>query len=199
MAVLVAALPASTTEDVLPHKTWTRDELRLIEDTGVLEGTHFELIEGDLIDKMGKKYPHMLCTRLVLRALEAAFGADYVAQEGSMDVAPRDNPRNEPEPDVIALRSKFADLGRIPAPSDVALVVEVSDTTLRQDLTTKAHLYARAGIGDYWVLDIPNRTLHVLREPTGSEYAVHLTMSEFETVAPLEHPDYSINVSALFR
>ncbi|BDC49721.1 hypothetical protein F183_A20370 [Bryobacterales bacterium F-183] len=100
MAVLVAALPASTTEDVLPHKIWTRDELRLIEATGVFEGTHFELIEGDLIDKKAKNWPHLLLTQFLVETFRAAFPKGRVVQESPMDVAPQDNPRNQPEPDV---------------------------------------------------------------------------------------------------
>ena len=45
------------------------------------------------------------------------------------------------------------------------LIVEVADTTLAYDLTTKAELYATAGIADYWVLDVENRQLHVFRDP----------------------------------
>ncbi|BDC49764.1 hypothetical protein F183_A20800 [Bryobacterales bacterium F-183] len=197
MAVLLPSLPASSAEEVLPHKTWTREELLLIETTGVFEGTHYELIDGELIDKMGKKRPHSIAGRATVYALEEAFGRNYVEQESSIDVAPQDNPRNEPEPDVVVLRQLSGEIRSNPAPSDIALVVEVSDTTLRQDLTTKARLYARAGIADYWVLDIQHRLLHVLRQPAGDMYLQHLQLRDDESVSPLERPDSLIRVSSL--
>ena len=101
MAVLYSEPPpGALLAEPLPHKTWTREELALIESTGVLEGTHYELIEGELIDKTGKKFPHVFGTFAVARAVRAIFGEDFVLTEAPIDVAPTDNPRNEPEPDI---------------------------------------------------------------------------------------------------
>ena len=198
MAVLLNSAPESLAEDVLPHKTWTRDELLLIETTGVLDDTHYELIEGELIDKMGKRPRHVKGTRETVIALEAVFGSANIIQEAPIDVAPADNPRNEPEPDVTALRRSFRSLETNPQPSDIALVVEIADTTLRQDLTTKARLYARAGISEYWVLDVRNRRLHVFREPAASgTYSVSFELDEAASVSTLERPDQSVAVADL--
>lgn len=107
MAVLLSSSPE------VPHETWTREELALVEETGVFEGMHFELIEGELIDKMGKKHRHVKSTRATVIALESAFGQDFVIQEAPIDVAAEDNPRNEPEPDVVAMRLSFRGIERI--------------------------------------------------------------------------------------
>jgi Uma2 family endonuclease len=57
-----------------------------------------------------------------------------------------------------------------PTPADTLLAIEASNTTLRADMTVKQLMYARSGIPEYWVVNIPNRLLHVFREPTESGY-----------------------------
>ncbi|MEP7352379.1 MAG: Uma2 family endonuclease [Acidobacteriota bacterium] len=197
MAVLLNSSPASLAEEALPHKTWTRNELLLVEDTGVFADTHFELIDGELIDKMGKKYPHVRSTRQTVIVLEAVFGQACVLQEAPIDVAPEDTAQNEPEPDVTVLRSSFRDRKGNPQPSEIALVVEIADTTLRNDLTTKASLYARAGIAEYWVLNLKDRRLHVLRDPIQGSYAVRFEIGEADFVSPLDRPEQKIALATL--
>jgi Uma2 family endonuclease len=114
-----------------------------------------ELIEGELIDKMGKNRPHVNSVKLLAGWLEGVFGTRLVLPESPIDVAPEDNPNNEPEPDLIVLNrdfSHFTDAN--PRPEDLQLVVEVADSTFSFDRTTKAALCARASIAEYWVLDV---------------------------------------------
>ncbi len=89
-------------------------------------------------------------------------------------------------------------------PQTALLVVEVADTTLFDDTTTKAELYATAGFPDYWVLDITNRQLHVFRDPDplpttleAVAHATHLTLRPDESVAPLSAPHHTVSVSDL--
>lgn len=198
MAVLLPSLPESSAEEVLPHKTWTRDELLLVEGTGVFEGARFELIEGELLDKMGKRPPHNRGLRRIVILLGRIFGPEQIQHETPIDVAPVDNSRNEPEPDVVVLRRSFETFDRNAAPQDIAMVVEVADSSLKTDLETKAVLYARAGIGDYWVVDVRHRCLYVFREPVGDVYLQRVQLREDETVSPLERPQHSIIVGSLF-
>ncbi|MFN7923586.1 MAG: Uma2 family endonuclease [Bryobacteraceae bacterium] len=183
--------------DVLPHKTWTREELAVLESTGVFEGTHYELIDGELIDKMGKKRPHVRATDNLRTVLTALFGRRMVEQEVPIDVASDDLRKNEPEPDVIVLRAPHDDMASNPQPVEIVLLVEVADTTLRQDLRTKSTLYARAGIPEYWVLDLNGRGLHVLRDPAEGAYRTRLEFHESDSVAPLAKPESPISVAAL--
>src|SRR5579883_1597094 len=143
MAILLSEVPPSLAGEALPHKTWTRDEIAVLESSGLLDGTHYELIEGELIDKMGKKRPHTLATKMAAKALRRVFGEDAVETETPIDVAPGDNARSEPEPDIIVLRPEAMYLTRNPTSADLLLLVEVSDSTVRHDLSTKARLYAR--------------------------------------------------------
>ena len=113
--------------------------------------------------------------------------------EVPIDVAPQDNDSNESEPDATVLTRDFRTFAANPQPADLQLVVEVSDSTLTIDLTAKARLYARAGIVEYWVIDIRGRRLIVHRGPREGVYSSVMVYGEFETVSPLGAP------GALFR
>jgi Uma2 family endonuclease len=78
------------------------------------------------------------------------------------------------------------------APSDIALLVEVADSTLKYDTEVKDKLYARSGIPDYWVLDLKNRQLHVFRNPTPTGYTSHLILTEPNQITPLAFPQISL-------
>jgi Uma2 family endonuclease len=74
----------------------------------------------------------------------------------------------EPEPDGAVVRGTRRQYGdRHPGPMDVALVIEVADSSLEWDRTTKKHNYARAGIPVYWIVNLCNGQLEVYSEPTG--------------------------------
>src|SRR5215470_17980025 len=106
-------------------------------------------------------------------------------RETPIDVAPDDNPTNEPEPDLIVLKRDLSEFQENPRPGDVDLVVEIADTTLGFDRGIKARLYARAGIADYWVLDVNGRRMIVHRQPQAGRYLSVLEFNEDERVAPL--------------
>ncbi len=86
-----------------------------------------------------------------------------------------------------------------PRPEDLELVVEVSDTSLAFDLTTKAVLYARAGIQEYWVLDIQGCRVMVHREPVAGRYRAIVAYGENESVAPLAAPEKPFHVADVFQ
>jgi len=78
------------------------------------------------------------------------------------------------------------------------MVVEVADTSLTFDLTVKARLYARAGIVEYWVLDISGRRLIVHRDPRDRRYQSVVAYSHLESIAPLSAPDSTFRVGDAF-
>ncbi|MDX2178736.1 MAG: Uma2 family endonuclease [Bryobacteraceae bacterium] len=188
------------TPDSPRRKKWTREEVLFFDTTEMFAGTHYELIEGELIDKtMAKNRPHSNSTHRVFKALAAIFGLDRVQAEPSIDVGPEDNPTSIPEPDIVVLNRHFEEIAdRYPRPDEIALVVEVAASTLAFDLRAKAALYARAGLTDYWVFDIGDRRLIVFREPKDGQYRSRIEYSEHETVAPLAAPETSFSVASAF-
>ncbi len=165
---------------------------------GLSELDRYELIEGELVCKMSKNPPHMRAVMLLCDWLRTAFGRTQVVQEPTIDVAPADSPASAPEPDAVVLSRSLLDLVEHPKPEQIRLLVEVSDTTLAYDLTTKAALYARAGIADYWVLDVNGRRVVVHRLPADGAYQSVLAFAENEKVSPLGAPAAEIRVGDLF-
>jgi Uma2 family endonuclease len=182
------------------RKVWTRSEVDALSSSGLFDGQHLELIEGELIDKMGKNWPHISIVAFLHEWLLSVFDRRLVFQEPSIDVAPQDNPTSEPEPDLIVLKRIRAHFTKgIPGPQDLQLVIEVSDSTLGFDLKTKAGLYARAGIVEYWVLDIPGRRMIVHRDPQAGRYASVAAYTGEESVAPLAAPESYLRIREAFE
>lgn len=171
-----------------PRKRWTRDEIRFLEKNGFLEDQRYELVEGELINKMGMKEPHACVIRLLTVLSVERFGR-RVRIQLPIDVSPEDNPSSEPQPDAAVTTGAVSLTNNRPESGDVLWTIEVSDSTLRFDLTVKAGLYARAGIPDYWVIDLINRQIVVHRKPANCAYASVVAYGEHESVAPLESPE----------
>lgn len=105
------------------------------------------------------------------------------------------NERSEPEPDIAVVKVDPLDYAdHHPTPTEVYLIIEVADSSLKLDCETKAKAYSQAGITDYWVLDVVSRQLHVFREPTEDGYQSEVTLVQNATISPLEFPDLSIAV-----
>ena len=183
-----------------PRKRWTRAELSAIESAGLLQNQKLELIEGELILKVGKNRPHTVSTWHLLKYLVNVFSIEFVQQEAPIDVHPQDVPSSEPEPDLIVLNCPINSiLAENPKPSEIRLVCEVSDTSLAFDLRTKANLYSRAGIVEYWVLNVNNSRLIVHREPAAEGFRSVQVYGLEESVAPLAAPNSQTLVSTLFN
>jgi Uma2 family endonuclease len=123
-----------------------------------------ELIEGWLVTKMSKKPPHTISTNLLRNVLARVVPEGWYV--GTQDpIATGDS---EPEPDALLVRGDFRDYpDRHPGPGDVALVVEVADSTLSYDRSVKQRIYARAGVTTYWIVNLVDRQVEVHTEPSG--------------------------------
>jgi Uma2 family endonuclease len=132
-------------------------------DLGILtDDDPVELLEGWIIQKMPKNPPHRAATKLTQNSLEAIVPSGWYvdAQE------PITLEDSEPEPDVVIVRGNTRDyLDRYPGSQDLALVVEIYDSTLERDRTFKKQIYARAGIPVYWIVNLPEQKLEVYTEP----------------------------------
>lgn len=178
--------------------SWTREDCERFEGEGLLAPGKYELIEGEIIRKMPQNRPHSAGVSRLFAWCISVFGMDFVQTQAAINVAPEDNPTSFPEPDVFVLKRSIAHFtSAFPEASDVALVAEVSDSTLAFDLSTKAGLYARANIAEYWVLDVVGRALIVHREPREGRYQGVLRYAADETVTALAKPTHKTVVSAL--
>ena len=143
-----------------------------------------ELIDGEIID---------MSPIGALHAAIVARLASYFSQRlGGAAVVWCQNPVrlddiSEPEPDIVILRPR-ADfyMTAHPGPTDVLLVIEVSDTSLAYDLGTKVPLYARHGIPETWVIDAATRRTRVFRQPIGWGEASRSACSAYATEVSIE-------------
>jgi Uma2 family endonuclease len=182
-----------------PRKRWNRAECSTLEASGLWDQQRLELIDGELISKMGKNRPHVNTLTLLQGWLVSVFGLQHVNPEAPIDVAPEDNRTNEPEPDLIVLARPLREFqSGNPQPADLRLVVEISDSTLRFDLTVKAGLYARASIFEYWVVDVAARRIIVHRDPRDGAYRSIEAYNDQEAVRPLASPSDAFPVSSAF-
>ncbi|MDA0268372.1 MAG: Uma2 family endonuclease [Cyanobacteria bacterium] len=170
-------------------KQWTVEDYHRMADLGLLDPTErTELLAGQVTLMAAKGTPHVTALRLLATQLDSLLANEPVFVS-TQDPIQLDN-RSEPEPDLALIQGTVLDYAdQHPRPEQVVLVVEVADSTLRQDCEVKDKLYAQAGIADYWVVDLPHRQLHIFRDPTPTGYTRHLILTEPNFVAPLAFPN----------
>lgn len=182
-------------------RRFTRAEYERLIDLGVFQpGEEIELIGGELVVAEPQGAPHYTAIRKIAKALEAAFGPGWeVRTEGPIGL----DDESEPEPDVAVVPGAPDDYARA-HPSRPALTVEVAESSLALDRQRKGSLYARAGLPDYWVLNLVDRVLEVYREPApdsaapfGWRYGRSEVFEASARVTPLAAPGSSIPVSQL--
>ena len=182
-----------------PVRKWTVSNCQFLVDNGLLDPASFELIEGEIVAKMGQGRKHISVVSRVSDWLREVFPR-AVQDQAPIGIGQFDE-YNDPEPDIAVVRGKVTDYSeREPVPSaDILLCVEASKTTLLGDKTTKSRIYGKHGVPEYWVIAIDLRELIVYREPNVAEggYADVRIYVENETVSPLACPDATIAVADL--
>jgi Uma2 family endonuclease len=104
---------------------------------------------------------------------------------------------SRPEPDVMWLRlASYRD--HHPMACDVQLAIEVAYSSLAYDLEEKRHLYAEAGIIEYWIVDAEANCIHVFTSPINGDYSARQVFKTGETLAPQINPDAKLNLQDLF-
>ncbi|HMV50438.1 MAG TPA: Uma2 family endonuclease [Blastocatellia bacterium] len=182
-----------------PHR-WTRDEYYKIGELGFFDGKRVELIEGEVLEMSPVYSPHVTSVVVTADIFRLAFGKGWVIREEkpiSLGAS------SDPEPDIAVVAGKARDY-KDAHPTTAALVVEVSDSSLAYDRNEKAGLYAKSGIKDYWIINLPDRQVEVYRRPIadnaaefGFSYANKMIFKEGKSVAPLAKPKTKIAVAEL--
>jgi Uma2 family endonuclease len=175
------------------RRIWTKKEYYKLIDIGFFNGKSAELIEGEIIEMSPMKSPHAVTIRLVETVLAKVFGKNYDVR-GQLPIDLGDI--NEPEPDVAVVKGNIRDYLES-HPKTAELIVEISAATLSYDRNTKAKLYARNGIKDYWIVDLKKRRVEVCRIPKLDKYQEITFFNENDEVSPLAKSEASIKVSEL--
>ena len=146
------------------HRLSVEEFLRVVESGAVEDAEGLEPLEGWMTLDMPRDPRHEVGTTLAMGAL---FGLGPAGWHLRVQASSR-TADSVPEPDLSIVRGVARDyLGRHPGPEDTALVVEVSDSSLAQDRTLKARIYARAGIPAYWIVNLVEGLVEVHGDPTG--------------------------------
>ncbi|HRJ41073.1 MAG: Uma2 family endonuclease [Caldilineaceae bacterium] len=167
---------------------WTKDEYYKMAEIGFFDGKRVELIGGQVLEMSPMLSGHATATMLVAEALRKAFASRHFLR---VQLPLSVSEISDPEPDVAVIEGTIRDY-RDAHPTTAALVVEVADSSVDYDRTDKASLYASAGVGDYWVVNLPQRRLEVFRspipdtsQPFGYSHASRTIFAETEQVQPL--------------
>lgn len=171
---------------------WTCEEFHRFGDLGFFEGRGAMLIDGVMLEQGPMNPPHAITLGLVEEAIRTAFGAAWWLRQQLPLVLGQDT---DPVPDVAVVPGRPRNYTGHPTTAD--LVIEVADSSLDFDTTEKRLLYARAGIREYWVVDINARRLLVYRDPQSGDYASQQTLSSADTLSPLAIPAATVRVADL--
>ncbi len=175
------------------RRRFTVDEYHRMGEAGIFrEDDRVELIDGEIVEMTPIGSPHAACVTRLAHI--------FIAKVGERAVVRVQNPiilgaTSEPEPDVAVghPRPDFYARGH-PEAADVWLVVEVADTSLAFDRTVKVPLYARAGIAEAWVVDLPGQRVEVYRRPAGGRYAEVQRHERGHRLACAALPDLALSV-----
>ena len=180
-----------TTEAPFTLRLWTVEEYHQMAEAGIFHPEErIELLAGKIIRMIAKGTAHGSSVGRIDKLLQNRLGEQaWIRTEQPVVL----DDSSEPEPDVAVVRIDPLDYAdHHPRPSEVYLIIEVADSSLKYDRETKAKAYAKSGIAVFWVLDVNERQLHVFREPTQEGYQSEVIFSEEASVSPLQFLEEAI-------
>jgi Uma2 family endonuclease len=184
------------TAQLLTHK-FTTQQYHLMHEAGVFaEGDRLELINGEItkMSPIGRK--HAACINRLVRSFTKKLGAQIVL---SVQNSIRMDDNSQPQPDlaILKLRNDFYEEG-LPTPSDILLIIEVSDSTITYDRDVKMPLYAAAGIPEMWLFDVNKKAIEGYSLPSPSGYKQMRRYEANDTLEMITFPDVIFNWEELF-
>jgi Uma2 family endonuclease len=179
-------------------KRWiSADEYERMGSAGIFPpGVRLELIEGEIYEMSPIGSPHAACVDALTHLFSEASKRRFIVR---VQNPIRLNDFSEPQPDLTLLRWREDFYrGAHPTPADVLLVVEVADTTVVTDRTIKVPLYARAGVSEAWVVNIPEECVEVYTDPSGEAYQTVAQFGRGENVKSPTVSGLAVSVDELF-
>jgi Uma2 family endonuclease len=174
---------------------WTREEYERLVAAGAFEGWRVELVEGVLHEVTPQTSRHAGLTAKVAEILTEVDPGEHLLRQHSPLGVPGES---LPEPDIAVVPSDPAgDYYVGEHPTTAALVVEIADSSLQYDRQVKSGMYARAGIPEYWILNLASSQLEVYREPADGIYKSRTVLDLTSEISPLFAPGSTIQVARL--
>jgi Uma2 family endonuclease len=188
-------------DPLVTPRRWTRAEYDRLIGYGVFaEDEHIELLDGLLVVREPQGSRHSAAVVALQQALAHAFGPGFHVRP-QLPIALDDS--SEPEPDAVVVQGAPWDYARS-HPATPLLLVEIAETSLAIDRRYKGSLYARAGIADYWIVNLAESVLEIYRDPIpvasarfGWEYRSQERLTRGASIAPLAAASAPVAVAAL--
>ena len=180
----------------IPKRQFNVDEYYRMAESGILsERDRVELIEGEVIEMNPIGTRHFSCVVRLTSLLTERLGTRfYVSIQGPVRI----DDFSQPEPDVAVLTPRgdfYAD--SLPGPEDVLLLIEVADSSLDYDREVKKPLYAKAGVAEFWLVDLAARTIDCYWQPSGDEFQRHERRTADDRFESVSIPELSVAVSEI--
>ena len=183
----------STVAVPVPRRLFTVDEYYAMAKHGILKpDERVELLDGEIVKMCAIGSPHAWCVKRLVRTF-SPFPDRFTL---SIQDPLRLNDLSEPEPDIVLLQPDAPE-DRHPEPQDTLLVIEVADSSLRKDRGLKRRMYARAGIFEYWIVDLQAERIETYRDPLRSRYRSVMLLRRGAVVSPQFAPDIVVDVSTI--
>jgi Uma2 family endonuclease len=179
--------------DTLAKAQWSVEAYHQMIEAGSLGDRSVELIGGEIVTMSPEGPIHRFINHRASQYLRLLLGEHAEVIEAH----PITLADSEPEPDIAVVRSPDTlYVNRHPSPEDIYWLIEIADTTLAKDLGIKKQVYARAGISEYWIVDIPSQTLKIFQNPESDSYQLEREYTE-GVISPLAFPALKISVLRL--
>jgi Uma2 family endonuclease len=200
---VVAVPPVATASMLLPptpdgRVRFSREAYHRFGELGILPPDgRFELIDGEIymMSPIGPPQGGII-TRLMTSFVTRLPG--HLSCRVQLPVAIGND--CEPEPDLAIVRCRDDDyMSALPTPADVALLVEVAESSLQFDLGPKLCLYAEAKIPEYWVVDVAHQSIFVHRQPAGNTFRIAQQVPPGNSIAPVAAPECQLEIAWLFH
>lgn len=149
----------------IPMRTWTVEEYHRLIQSGVFaKDGRFELLEGWIVPKISRNPPHDAAMDQTQDQLRPHLPTGWrMRMQSAITTAD-----SEPEPDIAVVRGTARDYSAShPVPADIAMIIEIAESSLTEDRRDKARIYSRAGIAVYWIVNLVDSQLEIYTDPTG--------------------------------
>ena len=176
------------------RRRFTVHDYHRMGEAGILhEDDRVELIEGEIVEMAAIGTRHFTCVNGLTRLLVREAGDAAIV---SVQNPVRLDEHTEPQPDLTVLRVRDY-RESLPTPEDVLLLIEVSDTTLAYDRGVKLPLYARAGIREVWIVDLPGEVIERHTDPSVDGYRSSERARRREEIKSAALPELAFRVEAV--
>ena len=179
---------------VLSTVKWSLEDYHQMIKAGLLDNRSVELLAGEIVEMSPEGEPHAFFSSEAGNYLSRVLGDRAFLRHAKPITLPN---QSEPEPDIAIVEPLGREyLTHHPYPENIFWVIEYANTSLEKDSTVKYHLYAEAGIPEYWLVNLQTGELIVYRQPSGREYGSKMTLKEGD-ISPLAFPDLTIPITAI--